>query len=154
MLSIAGGKLSAYRAMAERVVDKVIAIGGFAATPCKTATHPLPGGLKTSNTRDKDLPARLTQSFGFEAATLYDMGAELEAEVSFAVLVEGAVRLEDYWVRRSSRAWFDLDAGMASLALAASIMGQLLGWSKVRQQQEIDHCLDIHRASLQHLTTQ
>jgi glycerol-3-phosphate dehydrogenase len=154
MLSIAGGKLSAYRAMAERVVDKVIALGAFDAAPCKTATTPLPGGLKTSNTQDKDVPARLTQRYGFEAATLYDMGAELEAEVSFAVLVEGAVRLEDYWVRRSRRAWFDLDAGMASLAPAASIMAQLLGWSKARQQQEIDHCLDIHRTSLQHLQTQ
>ena len=154
ILSIAGGKLSAYRAMAERVVDQVVALGGFEATPCNTANTPLPGGSRIDHITDREIPDRLTKRYGFEAATLYDMGAELEAEVSFAVLVEGAVRLEDYWVRRSSRAWFDLDAGMASLAPAASIMAQLLGWSKIRQQQEIDHCLDIHRASLQHLTTQ
>lgn len=154
ILSIAGGKLSAYRAMAERVVDRVVALGGFDAQPCRTANTPLPGGTLNHNASDKELPATLIQRYGFEANTLANMGGDVEAEVIFAVLVEGAVRLEDYWVRRSSRAWFDIDAGMATLAPAASKMALLLGWSAARQQQEIDRCLEIHRASLQYLHTQ
>lgn len=153
VLSIAGGKLSAYRAMAERVVDKVIALGAFNALPCRTANTPLPGGRQTHDTSNNVLPKGLTPRYGFETATICDMGGDLAAEINFAVLVEGAVRLEDYWVRRSSRAWFDLDAGMSCLAPAAAIMAQLLGWSKTRQQQEIDHCLKIHQNSLQNITT-
>ncbi|MDT1115754.1 hypothetical protein RNI00_30430, partial [Pseudomonas aeruginosa] len=42
--SIACGKLSAYRAMAERVVDLVVERTGAAARACATADVPLPGG--------------------------------------------------------------------------------------------------------------
>jgi glycerol-3-phosphate dehydrogenase len=44
LVSIAGGKLSAYRAMAERVVDLVVERTGAAARACATADVPLPGG--------------------------------------------------------------------------------------------------------------
>jgi glycerol-3-phosphate dehydrogenase len=44
VLSIAGGKLTAYRRMAQRVVDHIEnALGGKRA-PCRTASEPLPGG--------------------------------------------------------------------------------------------------------------
>ena len=44
LLSVGGGKLSAYRAMAERIVDTVIENHDFTAKPCTTADVPLPGG--------------------------------------------------------------------------------------------------------------
>ena len=44
-----------------------------------------------------------------------------------AVLHEGALTLEDYWVRRSARAWFDLDGGLAALAPAADADGAAAG---------------------------
>jgi len=71
----------------------------------------------------------------------------LAAEVQFAVEHEGAVRLEDYWVRRSSRAWFDDNAGLDTLEPAAAIMGDLLSWSESRQKEEINHCLRIDALS-------
>jgi glycerol-3-phosphate dehydrogenase len=48
--------------------------------------------------------------------------------------------LEDYWVRRSARAWFDPDGGLAALAPAAAAMGRLLGWSTDRTGAEIAAC--------------
>jgi len=48
LVSIAGGKLTTYRAMAEDLVDRVLEKEGkrfgWSATPCRTADSPLPGG--------------------------------------------------------------------------------------------------------------
>jgi glycerol-3-phosphate dehydrogenase len=62
------------------------------------------------------------------------------AEATHAVLAEGALTLEDYWVRRSARAWFDIDGGLAALDPAAQAMAPLLGWSVDRIDREIAHC--------------
>jgi glycerol-3-phosphate dehydrogenase len=62
------------------------------------------------------------------------------------VLREGAVTLEDYWVRRSARARFDLDGGLSSLRPAAAAMAPLLGWSEVDVAREIAHCENVRKA--------
>ena len=75
-------------------------------------------------------------------------GDELvKAEVQQAVQKEGALRLEDYWARRSSRAWFDEGAGVPILNQAATAMAELLGWDDTRKAMEIENCRDIDRAS-------
>jgi glycerol-3-phosphate dehydrogenase len=71
----------------------------------------------------------------------------LKAEVCQAVQREGALRLEDYWARRSSRAWFDEGAGLPVLHESATAMAELLGWDDNRKAIEIENCHDIDRAS-------
>jgi len=71
----------------------------------------------------------------------------VKAEVQQAVQKEGALRLEDYWARRSSRAWFDEGAGVPILNQAATAMAELLGWDDTRKAMEIENCHDIDRAS-------
>lgn len=136
MISIAGGKLSAYRAMAERVVDLVVKRLGAAALPCVTAEQPLPGGGAVAVGTD----ARLAALYGDEAAAVAD---DVAAEARRAVTHEAAATLEDYWVRRSARAWFDPDAGRAALAPAAAAMGALLGWTAAEQARQVTACLAI-----------
>jgi glycerol-3-phosphate dehydrogenase len=63
-------------------------------------------------------------------------------------MFEGALTLEDYWVRRSARAWFDRDAGIGALEPAATAMGDLLGWSDEERLQQIAHCRAIHEVSM------
>ena len=155
LLSVGGGKLSAYRAMAERIVDTVIENHGFTAQPCTTADVPLPGGdavmLASDLTGIGDNQAeRLARLYGAEAPSLLGNtgGDELvKAEVQQAVQKEGALRLEDYWARRSSRAWFDAGAGVPILNQAATAMAELLGWDDTRKAMEIENCHDIDRAS-------
>jgi len=155
LLSVGGGKLSAYRAMAERIVDTVIENHGFTAQPCTTADVPLPGGdavmLASDLTGIGDNQAeRLARLYGAEAPSLLGNtgGDELvKAEVQQAVQKEGALRLEDYWARRSSRAWFDEGAGVPILNQAATAMAELLGWDDTRKAMEIENCHDIDRAS-------
>lgn len=149
MWTVAGGKLSAYRAMAERLVDRVVAENSFTASRCATASEPLPGGGELTPLGGA-LPAaqqqRLQALYGSEAERVVELGGDLAAEVSFAVAVEGALRLQDYWTRRSSRAWFEPAGGVASLAAAAAVMGQQLGWDAARVAAEIAECkaIDAH----------
>jgi glycerol-3-phosphate dehydrogenase len=63
------------------------------------------------------------------------------------VVREGALRLEDYWARRSSRAWFDHNAGLPVLAQAADVMAAFLDWDDPRKAMEINNCREIDRAS-------
>jgi glycerol-3-phosphate dehydrogenase len=153
VVTVAGGKLTSYRSMAERVVDRCEQRLGRRPTSTRTAEEPLPGG-DFSEPFEK-LAARM-EALGLEAveaerkAMLYgreapelfqgDGGPAVEAE--FAVRVEGALTLEDYWVRRSARAHFDLDGGIAALAPAAETMAQLLGWSTEERGRQIEACRD------------
>ena len=157
VLSIAGGKLTAYRKMAERIVDMAEAALGRKPQKSKTAITPLVGGdvdvpravagLKSSTISGLQAE-RLVALYGSEAAGVIAQGAGPAAEARQAVLHEGAVTLEDYWVRRSGRAWFDHNGGMAALAPAAAEMAELLGWSAVETGRQIDHCRSIHNDTL------
>ena len=152
VLSIAGGKLTAYRRMAERVADKVEAALGRSPSACLTAKRPLVGGETPPESLRAQLASeeasaaeRLIGLYGSEAPGLT---AGPAAEAAHAVLNEGALTLEDYWVRRSGRAWFDPDGGLAALAPAAEAMAPLLGWSADRMQQEIAGCRARQEADL------
>lgn len=152
MISIGGGKLSAYRAMAERIVDRVVSQGRFTTLPCSTGDEPLPGGeaIPDPARYSKLSPAhaeRLCRLYGNEVEAVIVDGGGVGAEARRAVRAEGAVRLEDYWARRSSRAWFDRGAGLEILTEAADTMGGLLNWSDGRKTAEIQNCIAIDRDS-------
>lgn len=149
VLSIAGGKLTAYRTMAERVVDSVVEQLGVSASACRTADDPLVGGggdLSAVGRAVND--GRLIELWGDEAAAIVADGGDVAAEVRHAVLREGALRLEDYWVRRAARAWFTLDPIGPALDQAAAEMAALLDWNRDRTAAEIEHCRSIHTSAL------
>jgi glycerol-3-phosphate dehydrogenase len=140
--------------MAERIVDQVVEANGFTAAPCQTAEVALPGGgTATPLTGNWDAVSmeRIKRLYGSEAQQVMSATSTVAdlvvAEVNQAVLSEGALRLEDYWARRSSRAWFDEEAGLPILARAASAMGALLNWDATREAAEIENCLAIDAAS-------
>ncbi|HEY2049716.1 MAG TPA: glycerol-3-phosphate dehydrogenase/oxidase [Caulobacteraceae bacterium] len=147
VVSIAGGKLTAYRKMAERVSDMVEARLGRKPSHCRTDVELLPGGQVDPASMRRQLEAlgatpaeaaRLTGLYGAEAP---DVGvAGPAAEATRAVLHEGALTLEDYWLRRSVRGLFTADAGEAALEPAARAMAPLLGWSETRIGEEIAAC--------------
>ncbi|HEV2365564.1 MAG TPA: glycerol-3-phosphate dehydrogenase/oxidase [Caulobacteraceae bacterium] len=162
VLTIAGGKLTAFRRMAERVVDAVETALGRPPGRSKTASEPLVGS-------DVDLAAalkavaacgvgdgaaeRLVDLYGSEAETVAAAGGGPAAEATHAVLAEGALRLEDWWTRRSARAWFDPDAGLSALAEAGGAMAPLLGWSPDRVAAEIGQCRARRQADMAALGT-
>jgi glycerol-3-phosphate dehydrogenase len=158
VVSVAGGKLTAYRAMAQRVVDHLVAELGTGATRCRTADVSLVGGdvevedlvaeLAGPLDGDEERARRLVELWGAEAERIVADGGDLDAEVRHAVLHEGALRLEDVWFRRCARAWFTLDPVGADLDRAGATMAGLLGWSGDRLADEVDACRRIHADAL------
>ena len=156
MISIAGGKLTAYRQMAERIVDRVERELGRPVSTAPTASALLPGGdvddlddligaLQQAGAAP-DRAATLAYCYGSEAMALWHDGGDAAAEARHGVRAEGAVRLEDWWVRRTARAWFDPDGGLAALEAAADAMAAALGWDGERRQAEIAACRARHAA--------
>ncbi len=165
MLTIAGGKLTSYRSMAERVVDRCEEALGRDPTPATTAEEPLPGGDFTgtfqelsSFVQDQGLAReeadRVIRMYGKEAFAVFAEKKGVAAEVQQAVLHEGALTLEDYWFRRSSRARFADQASPAGLEEAAGHMAERLGWSAAEKDRQIAACrekLDLEMRWLQPL---
>jgi glycerol-3-phosphate dehydrogenase len=146
VIAIAGGKLTAYRRMAQRVVDQVEKALERKRTPCRTAALPLVSGDSAPEAVRADLIGggesepgadRRVGLYGGEAPAV---GAGPAAEAAWAGTHEGALTLEDYWVRRGGRAWFDPDGGVSTLAPAAEAMAPLLGWTAERAAEEIAGC--------------
>jgi len=145
MITVAGGKLTAYRQMAERAVDACAAHldGGKV---CTSHTGVLPGGgdtpravverLKGAGVAE-DAASRLARLYGTEADGILADGGDAAAEVRHAVLNEGALRLADWWYRRSARAWFDPGDNGGALEHGAAEMARLLGWTEEAQAAEV-----------------
>jgi len=152
--SIAGGKLTAYRTMAERVVDSVVAELGTGAGRCATAQEALvggdvdPAGLRAGLEAQIGAEAeRLVALYGSEAPEVVAAGAGVAAEAAHAVESEGALTLEDFWVRRSARAWFSDDPAGPSLELAADALAAALDWTATRRDAEMAHVRSVHAAT-------
>jgi glycerol-3-phosphate dehydrogenase len=86
--------------------------------------------------------------YGAEAAAIAADGGDIGAEARHAVLAEGALMLEDYWVRRSARAWFAAGGGLADLTPAVAAMAPLLGWSDAEQARQVAACHAIHHRNM------
>ena len=157
VLSIAGGKLTAFRKMAERVVDQIEEALGRKLSKSRTATDPLPGGdvdvaaMTASLVAAGVSPEAAARSVGLYGSEVETVGNGAAAEAAHAVLHEGALTLEDYWVRRGARAWFDLDPAFPALDAAAEAMAPLLGWSAAARQNQIDHCRALRSDALSNL---
>ena len=147
VISITGGKLTTYRAMAAEVVDAVQAALGVARTDAGTLARPLPGGAMASlsdeltdavrATGDEATGTRLVRAFGTrwrEVWTLAERDATLAARVApglpyllaelrWAMREEEASTLADLLVRRTHVAFETPDAGRAAARAIAPVLG-------------------------------
>ena len=115
VLTVTGGKLTTYRAMAEDAVDRVVARGALVAGPCRTTRLPLVGAAPVEALDGLRAPRRLVARYGTEApavAALADDDPTLAepvapglrvtgAEVVAAVTWEGALSADDVLDRRT-----------------------------------------------------
>jgi len=153
LVSIAGGKLTTYRRMAERVVDLVCARLGHR-TPCQTDSVPLPGGERPPEDVARGLPPlpagageRLVRLYGAEAQSIVARGERgtvpglptvLRAEVAHNIDQELALTLEDLLERRTRLLLFDPHQGLDGVEAVASMVASRLGWTPARTAAEVD----------------
>lgn len=170
-ISIAGGKLTTFRAMAERVVEQVERRLGRHGDPLPSRTTVLDGGelpegvtpesferrLAERYARElsgrEDAVARLVLHYGCAAESLLERAASegtgffpasdvLRVEVERAVREEMALRLSDVLDRRLRCLSFCPDRGLGLASEVAAEMARFLGWSEERIAREID---DVRR---------
>ena len=164
LLSVAGGKLTSYRAMAEQIVDRCEKLLNRAHVHAPTAEVPLPGGdfsetieALISRIERCGLPPREAERaaflYGSEAVVIFAQENGPAAEVRQAVLAEGALTLEDYWVRRSARARFDEGGRLADLEAAANFMAPLLEWTDAEKNRQVRSCREILADEIRQILT-
>ena len=109
MLTVVGGKLTTYRAMAEETVDAVVARLGRGATRTTTARLPLVGAAPRRVLDGLGTSSRLVGRYGTEAGVVAGLGSETVVkgrpetigELRFAVRHEGARTVSDLLDRRT-----------------------------------------------------
>ena len=153
LVTVAGGKLTGFRKMAESVLEAVEGATDLTLGPAPGPTA-LPGAgapiptLVARLPRESNLPGgaaeRLARLYGEDSSAVLAQGAAplaggvvLEGEVRWALSEETPQRLEDLIYRRLRAAWFAPEERDRLLAPAAALMGQALGWSTERQAQEV-----------------
>jgi glycerol-3-phosphate dehydrogenase len=150
--TIAGGKLAAYRLMAEDAADRLCAALGVS-EPCRTATTPLPGGEEAPDPADlarrfrAPWPAAVRAAFRHGARASAVLGARpgapvacacepvLESELEHVARREGVRTLEDCALR--VRLGVGACQGAACAGSAGEVLGEALGWDARRTASEV-----------------
>jgi len=125
-ITITGGKLTTYRAVAEEVVDLVQVTLGMRSTRSRTGVEPLPGADRESAIAD------LIHSEPRLGAPLLEHSELRPADLIYSVRHEMAQTLSDLLIRRTLSAFRARDHAMSLAAPAADVVAPELGWSTER----------------------
>ncbi len=166
MLSIAGGKLTTHRAIAQKIVDDLMHRMGRPTGLCPTLATPLPGARGTLNLTDKDsvvpsdIASMLAARYGTRAAMVVAIALErpelatplvpgapaIRAEVIHAIRAELATSVSDFLVRRTAMVWRDPASAIAAAHEVARLIGAELGWDNDRIAHQIDDFFRVQAA--------
>lgn len=164
LFTIAGGKLTTYRVMAEDAVDFALGKARAKQVPSLTAKTPLLGavGYETYQRRADKIAAEhgvtrflvdhLLHRYGALLPELFEMVQErpdlgrplehapayLRAEIAYACTHEGALHLEDIMVTRTRLTYEMRGQGRAAAPEIADIAAEFLGWDAARRDAELE----------------
>jgi glycerol-3-phosphate dehydrogenase len=160
LITVMGGKITAYRAIAEETIDLVCKKKGQS-IKCATASTPLPGGAASQPEKSRrlaaeigltaDIEAHLTSIYGSRTTNILDLvsadkqlgqplaagSKEILAQIKYAVEEEEALTVSDYLLRRSD-AGLGPSQGLDVLDTVVQEMGNLLGWSENERQVQAE----------------
>ena len=122
VLTVTGGKLTTYRAMAEQIVDAALERLGTETRPCDTAEALLPGERPPVSSGDELLVPELPWR---------------AQDVTAAVEQEFAESLADVMIRRTTIAFELRDHGISLAPRVAELMAPLLGWTSAGTEQAV-----------------
>ncbi|KDN46609.1 DAO-domain-containing protein [Tilletiaria anomala UBC 951] len=172
LLTIAGGKWTTYREMAEQTVDEAIRV--FDLKPkrgCVTKHTRLLGSHGWSKTMyvkllqryglETEVAQHLSSTYGDRAWSVCSIAEPtgkrwpvhgirvdplypyIEAEVRYAVRSEYAATAVDFLARRSRLSFLNVESAAMALPRVVEIMTEELGWDKKRQQKELKETLSF-----------
>ena len=159
-ISVLGGKITAYRAIAEEAID-LVCRKLSRKLPCSTAYTSLPGApaVYTQDmenlAKEKGLPletiTHLAAIYGSRFSSVLNYASEDErlvkpiapgyrdilAQIKHAVIEEQALSVSDFMLRRSAIG-LGASQGLDAIDTVAREMGAILGWSDKERQNQID----------------
>ncbi|KDQ15149.1 hypothetical protein BOTBODRAFT_32138 [Botryobasidium botryosum FD-172 SS1] len=164
LITLAGGKWTTYRAMAEETVDRAIKELGLNAGKCESERVRLVGSVGWSSTMfirliqqfglETEVAKHLSDNYGDRAWTVCSMAEAtgerwplhgvrltplypyIEAEVRYATRSEYAQTAEDFIARRARLSFLNAQAALEVLSRVIAIMSVELGWNASRQREE------------------
>jgi glycerol-3-phosphate dehydrogenase len=170
LVSVTGGKLTTYRAMAQQVVDVAQESLGVARTRARTAQQFLPGGAEfdadveiaaaSQVVGDAAAARRLVHAHGTRWRDVWRLATQdatlgervsadrpyLLAELRYAVEREMALTLGDLLIRRVPLAFETRDNGRAAAQRVAPRVARWLGWDDARTAAAIaDYDAEVAR---------
>jgi len=159
-ISVLGGKITGYRAIAQEAVDLVCKKLKLNA-PCLTATTPLPGAPSVQATEI----SRTAQQSGLSVETIGHLAGlygsrlpqitelahrsprgrqpicshcpDILAQIEHSIKEEATCTVSDFLLRRSGVGLSPCQ-GLDAAETVASEMGHLLGWNAAEQQQQVE----------------
>ena len=162
LITVAGGKFTTHREIAQKLVDLVMKRLGRSTGICPTLTTPLPGARALadgdssgSSASMRSIPAAsaeiLKARYGTRAPIVARIASRrpdlaeplsrncpaIGAEVVNAVSSEMAHSVGDFLIRRTSLSWRSPVEAEAAAAAVARIMAAELGWDRVREATEV-----------------
>jgi len=159
-ISVIGGKITGYRAIAQEVVDLVCRKLGVN-VPCSTAEALLPGapavrqGKVAQTAQENGLSvetvAHLNNLYGSRLYQVLELARndargkqaicphsrDILAQIWHATQIEGALTVSDFLLRRSAVGLAPCQ-GLDALETVAQEMGRLLGWSAAEQRKQVE----------------
>jgi glycerol-3-phosphate dehydrogenase len=160
LVSVLGGKVTAYRAVAKDAVDMVCRKLGVK-TACTTAEVPLPGAPAVSEqkmasaARESSLPlntvrhlaalygSRFSQVLKYVKSNkrggqrLCTHTPDILAQVEHSVKEESAFTVADFLLRRTNAGLMSCQ-GLDAVETVAQEMGRLLKWSQAEQRRQVE----------------
>jgi glycerol-3-phosphate dehydrogenase len=163
LISVAGTKYTTVRAVAQRVVDRGMTKLQRPRVPCRTATHPLPGGSvrdlaltigEARRDHDVGLPSdsipHLVTAYGSRYRDVLDLAQQrpewrtrlaadspvIGAELVWAARKEMVVTLADAVIRRTPLGALEYPGDQA-VEHAAQIVGGELAWTEKQRREEM-----------------
>jgi glycerol-3-phosphate dehydrogenase len=159
VISIAGGKLTGFREMAQRVFQRVVeSVSPSMIYAQPQDDLPLPGGNLATDRElsevarglalrfciDESAARRVARLYGSEAENVLALGPTplyagaraFEGEVAWALQYEGALTLEDVLYRRLRLPYFDLDAD-TSVIPVAQLLAKAMHWTDANRNAQV-----------------
>jgi glycerol-3-phosphate dehydrogenase len=157
LISVAGGKLTTHREIAQQVVDRVMAELSRPKGKCLTLATPLIGarpcgsGSSALQAVSSEVRSILIGRYGTRAAIPAQLIVErpelaepvasgcpiLGAEVIYAARNELARTVADFIVRRTAASWRYPIEAIAAAPKVVNLMGKECGWDRARKEAEL-----------------
>jgi glycerol-3-phosphate dehydrogenase len=161
LITVAGGKFTTHRAIAQKLVDLAMRRLGRRAGICPTLATPFPGARPPAPGEDsggasmRSIPSTsaeiLKARYGTRAPLVARIASKrpelaeplsrncpaIGAEVVNAVINEMAHSIGDFLIRRTSLSWRSPVEAEAAAPAVGRIMAAELGWDRAREQAEV-----------------